>query len=1710
MIPFGYHSVTLGICTLFFWTLFFGSAIAAELRFDGVLANSGGSDDSLVVFSDKPAAGMGPLLDTENTLWERGGSTRLNRYALDGRLLASYELPDANHQFRDQLTLAEEHLVLLLGKNLYRLPLDAVPGSKVERIEGRADVLSPGSFQGRVAIVADRELLWLDPLSGARTSIATLDESPQHLFVSADDGTVFVFFRDNVRAWRDGTPVAGFPKPFRGTRPQKIGRFWHAHGWHGTIHRFNERFEPDPGVVLGGASGSFIGYLPASADINHGTGLVQVTPDLFAISGLKGVVQLLHWQGDESRFVPVRRIGALADVAALALDSAGNIWTPHGSLRWDDGPETPFSIGDVEPQQLTQPIVLDGRTVCFIKTHYGSVQSTCGSVFDTNGWSRFEWKGMRGVTLGNGNPGSTVYTNSKGQRRLLVTQPDGHTLDFSLAESGHVDGNPTPVRLPGLRNCTSLAWQDGHLLAADRGTIAVLRPSGETWELVRRLQGFGESLFIHGDGVRFAVSDTTGGRVQLFESLSRDSVIAQYEGLDAPMQVALSGDRMVVFESGKQRLVKLRLRSDASTAPPAVASKRNAKAVAEFPEEAFYDLHRPGEIPIAVAISDRMLGVRVPDDVAAKVTLGVASDGEAFWTEDRIVRLPNGDASNLRLAVAVETPHRRERIGFVDKQPIHAPFSKNPAHWAPFDLDNYREVIAERREQIRIDFQQPVDGKASIVIENENGDRVRNLISGQSFSAGNHGVVWDGLNEAGQLVSPGNYRWRGIAHPGIQPEFRKHFAGGMEPIDRRPWGPNHGLLHHAASNGKNVFFAAPVTEGGWALMALDADGNFVQGYEHQHGFGIGHNAIAADQHYLYCAQDGFRWGGKNGIDWSSDSWKASWDLSVVRYEIASGKVVSFPDGQRALIVDSVQVGPQTSHRDLKSFNLAGLAILDDQLYVGSRDNQCVWVYDTATGKRLNTVPLPGVRHLAAGNGKIFAATDSGIVSLSDQKQVFDAKEIDIAGLAVAPDGDFWISDHHTHQVHHVSASGQRLAAFGEPGGPYKGTYDPQRMVNPAGLAIGPDGKLWVTEKRWNPKRILAWDLQKQSVVYEKFGMPHYGGVGSGFDPENPNRWIGLGCLWDVDIATDTAKPTHVMAIDEGHFRRYHPMGYWFFREAGRTFLSTRGKIALILELLDDGTTRPIAATASTHQFSYGCEWDPPQAYIDAFYAHWPDKRRQERPGHGTDGKPWAARVGGVFWVDRNGDGQTQVDEFSFTKEGVRYGGGPWGFRQDSLTFRVPASVDGQVKIVEIAPRGMLANGIPDYPSLSEALETGSTDVSLSSGYHRENVSTARDRFGRFIFNSEPELNAYADDGKQLWTYPNRWSDVHGSHQAPLPQSGVLQGTMGILGMAPLDDQADVFFLNGNHGRCFLLTSDGVYLDECFTDVRVSYAQNAYRLGGEIFGGVFDRSAKDDSYFVQIGHGPYRIYQLHGLAETKRLSGSSLPVSQAQIAAAERAMLRSVAQSQSEKVFRLPGEISWDQNGKFKATLKASIDGDHLHLIYHVQDPSPWINNGRDWTTLFATGDTVDLQIGVDPDADPRRRGPVAGDQRLTIAPHDGRAIAVLYHHRGEGDNPVEFTSPWRGETVNDVRQLDDVQIDVKTSSGGYRVDARIPLSDLGLNPQGRLRADFGVTFGDAEGRETQLRSYWANPATMLVDDIPGEIMLSPNLWGKVDMNGALK
>ena len=85
--------------------------------------------------------------------------------------------------------------------------------------------------------------------------------------------------------------------------------------------------------------------------------------------------------------------------------------------------------------------------------------------------------------------------------------------------------------------------------------------------------------------------------------------------------------------------------------------------------------------------------------------------------------------------------------------------------------------------------------------------------------------------------------------------------------------------------------------------------------------------------------------------------------------------------------------------------------------------------------------------------------------------------------------------------------------------------------------------------------------------------------------------------------------------------------------------------------------------------------------------------------------------------------------------------------------------------------------------------------------------------------------------------------------------------------------------------------------------------------------------------------------------------------------------------------------------------------------------------------------------------------------------------------------------------------LDAAQIAVNRAGNAYTVDVAVPLADVGLAPgEGKpLRGDFGVIYGDAAGTTNIFRNYWSNQATGLVNDVPGEIMLTPGLWGDITL-----
>ena len=1080
----------------------------------------------------------------------------------------------------------------------------------------------------------------------------------------------------------------------------------------------------------------------------------------------------------------------------------------------------------------------------------------------------------------------------------------------------------------------------------------------------------------------------------------------------------------------------------------------------------------------------------------------------------------------FRMGIAVSWPggpfgQPRQREAFLQTQTkaTHSGLSPLPEDWQLVSLSEFERTMADRRLQIAFDFKQPTEGKATIVIDDEQGRRVRNLISGQPMAAGTQRIVWDGANDNGDILPPGKYQWRAISHPGLKPQYVFSFCDAP--------GSNHGTFHAATTNGRYVFLGTSVSEGGHEISQLEPDGKLVRGYIAPNGHGLHRVAIAASEQFLYAAYDGTSWGEK--VDREKPDWKAENKITLVRFDLATGNLVDFSRTDRAALLRTYLVGPGSPDKAPDRSAMAGLVLFKGRLYLGDQSKNEVLEIDPATGAVARAFPLANPVALAAGPDALFAIAGQKLVEIDPgagqvRREIATLEGIP-AGLATGGDGKFYVSDDQLHVVHLLDASGKTVGKIGKDGGITQGSaevkagpYDPLRLHNPAGLTLGPDGHLWVTESnRWQPKRFAAYDPKTGTMWKEFFGPTAYGSSNCGFDPEDSTHWIGQGALFKLDFAAKTATPISILGGDEGRT-------YRFWRQDGRTFVIACGKVTYIEELLPDNSLKPLAFITSAHQYAYSHDWKTPQEFVNAFNRAYPDPKIHapaKKYESGTHGRP--NHGFGMMWVDKNGDGKVQTEELDFATAAENFAGSGWSHDFQDLTLRVPAAVGGKSVLAVLHPEGWWPGGAPKYPSLNDAVKAA-LPIDLPPGSPESTV----DRFGNIVFNSSP-MKAFSPEGRLLWSYPNRWVGVHGSHDAPLPTAGELQGVLFFSGMAPLDEQSDVTLMNGNHGRAFVMTTDGLYVDEMFPDCRLMNNPQAGGigiLGGECFGGTFGRSKSDGNYYFQGGGIEYRIYRVDGLRELVRSNGA-LTVTPEQAVAAERNKTRVLAAAAPVHDAKIPftktpplvdgkpGEwaldpvAQWSPNGQFPVSVRAAHDGKMLYLSYLTKDASPWVNNGKDWQSLFKTGDSVDLQIGTDPKANPKRSAPVAGDLRLLIAPFQGGNLAVLYRHRLPGaSDGVVFQCPWRSEKVDSVRKLESAKISVTRSADSYLVKAAVPLNELGLDAAALgkpLRCDFGAIYGDAEGTTNIFRNYWSNQATGLVNDVPGEIMLTPNLWGNATL-----
>ena len=552
---------------------------ADKLICDGVIGNSGEQGRTLVRFAGAEARGMGVVYDRFGSLWDRGGKGVLNRYAPDGRALASYRIsPQIGRT--DKLTLVGDTLVLLIGRTLFTLDVAAKGQAELKELSVRAERISFGSVSGRIACIdTERRLFLLDPVRGERQDVVSLASLKRvGALELGPDGTIYVQDESTLRKVVGDRLVERWGPSAPGERAQLLGGVWFGHGWHGTIKRFGGDLQPDPGVVLGGASGHFIGHLPQNSELVNGRGMARLGVNLYAVSGIGGVMHLLAWQDELRKMRIVRRIGAMPAVSGLGLDRQGRIWALAGSWEWSDRPDSPMRFGVNAPESpgIGQAVMLDGDAMVAPGMLWGTPTFYAGT-FEREVDPRRTDKGT--CSLRKGFVGSAVYKRG-GRLVVLVTDAKGGAQAFHIGADGRFLGNAGEVELntaAPVARWTTLAMKGADvLLAAGDGYVIEFARDGENWKEARRWNAwgtgpeaaFGAAITLAADAGRLWVSDSERHRAVCLDMSTR-KLLATFgtadrkgddlSSLSTPRTLAARGRRAVVFDSDNQRLVKLRL-----------------------------------------------------------------------------------------------------------------------------------------------------------------------------------------------------------------------------------------------------------------------------------------------------------------------------------------------------------------------------------------------------------------------------------------------------------------------------------------------------------------------------------------------------------------------------------------------------------------------------------------------------------------------------------------------------------------------------------------------------------------------------------------------------------------------------------------------------------------------------------------------------------------------------------------------------------------------------------------------------------------------------------------------------------------------------------------------------------------------------------------------------------------------------------------------
>lgn len=1029
---------------------------------------------------------------------------------------------------------------------------------------------------------------------------------------------------------------------------------------------------------------------------------------------------------------------------------------------------------------------------------------------------------------------------------------------------------------------------------------------------------------------------------------------------------------------------------------------------------------------------------------------------------------------------------------------------------------------AEEKPQgpVEVRYELPKDARVTLAIDDASGARVRNLIAAAPRRKGANVDRWDGLDDNGKLAAPGSYKVTGLYHDGIHASYRMSFANPGNPTwdspdNRGAFYGDHTAAQAVAAAGEYVALACPMGEAGKHLIGLTLDGQRLWGLNNRVAFDGGRIALATDGQTLWVATEG-----KRSI--------------IYRVNIANGQYVPWQQmakdaqGKEFALLDlEASDLPGIGADQRAGANMTAIALQSGVLAVAFARENKIELRDAQTGAAQKRVELENPRNVVFDyDGSLVALSGPKLVRISPSGAVrpFASGEFpDAYGLAIDSARSIYVSVRGTEQnVKVLSPAGKLVREIGKRGGRTDhGAYDAGAMRLPAQIAIDARGRLWVAEETMNPKRTSLWNAADGQLLRDFAGSTHYCSSGS-INPDDPTMGFSDDTVYHIDLATGASQPAWSLgqpASDDALFPAAGDARSRIFNRDGETFAfttgSANGSTEVQCTILKDGRWRSAAHVGTVRKPKDGRGHDT--IYGHPFFA-------------GHEGEVYA-------WADQNGDEIVQPEELHFAR--LQVDGQParlrsyyWGQLPDP-TGTIIYMIEKQPMLAKFPIKGLTPCGAPIYDVA--APQVVKVDSAVLGGGNGEGMLVGGSG-GRVYINQDPLL-AIDANGRVLGAYPNHNTSVHGSHSATSARPGYLIGPSSILGTASFGDEVgEVFYLNGNLGENYAFTQDGLFIQSLFKDLRGGFETPAKAVpgmpmdnttaGGESFGGNFVRM-REGKVLLTLGATDARVLELTGFESIHRIH-SNVTLTPENATAAQRLAMEKAAQVAEARTFKIartdtPPVIDgkatdWPEllDDKSAAALEiqesaqkrfgrvaARYDAGHLYLAWRVLGRPKLVNAGQDAKLLFKSGDAVDLMLGPDPQ---KPKG--EGNLRLLLSLLGGKPVAILNQKFAPGAaarERYEFTSPWRAIAFDRVAPADDVQVAVGSISGGSLVEAAIPWKLLGVTPQPglKLKADFGILSADSGGTQTIARQYWSNKSTNLVNDVPGEADLTPQLWGSV-------